>query len=651
MPLTKSQLRHAKRTFRSFSGADLLIDYPEWKRAVGIKNDFLLRRIFELVDTDGSGFIDRDEFIAFVTSLFSDRRQRLEFIFRVYDLDGDGAIDPQEVRQVLDASLSEQQVRLGEPIVAGLVGDFMRLMDTDKDNSISLEEFVQVASHYPGIDEQFAVHAANWLRYGRELKLPRIAPAAFRLRMRRWWQSYRKPFGWTVFYLSGNAAIFFFAMQKYADSGESLAVQIARGAGACLDLNTALVLVPVCKSFWSWLRQTPIARVFPLADTVRLHRVLAESLAIFSLVHVAAHLVNYRDTAQAVAEVLTTTVVGITGVVATAVLFVMLWAGMAPKKRRYEIFAASHLLYAVFIAALLLHTPKVIPWLAPPLIFFFFESLVRAFHKTSTIDSVRLTPLANGVTKVTLKKPKGFAFYPGDYLRLQMPDLSKHQWHPFTISAAPEAEELSVYVRNNGDWTGALHNLSCKKSSKGKFWQARIDGPYATPSSTVYRARVAVLIAAGIGVTPYASLLQSVILRKETAGSRKFEQTIYFHWLNRSQRSYEWFIELLAEAERALGRARLRLHIHLTSLTHDLTNIAMQIAMDAYRERSERDPITGLFVNTSAGRPNWDAIFKETAAAHPRDQVDVFFCGPPALGAVVKKNCRKHGFLFHDEKF
>jgi predicted ferric reductase len=93
------------------------------------------------------------------------------------------------------------------------------------------------------------------------------------------------------------------------------------------------------------------------------------------------------------------------------------------------------------------------------------------------------------------------------------------------------------------------------------------------------------------------------------------------------------------------------LHIHLTSLTHDLTNIAMQVAMDSYREHQERDPITGLTANTSAGRPDWDLIFSAVAAAHPHEPVDVFFCGPPALGTDVKRNCRKHGLAYHAEKF
>jgi predicted ferric reductase len=40
-----------------------------------------------------------------------------------------------------------------------------------------------------------------------------------------------------------------------------------------------------------------------------------------------------------------------------------------------------------------------------------------------------------------------------------------------------------------------------------------IDGPYGAPSSHIFRAQHAVLVAAGIGVTPFASILQSIMNR------------------------------------------------------------------------------------------------------------------------------------------
>ncbi len=40
-----------------------------------------------------------------------------------------------------------------------------------------------------------------------------------------------------------------------------------------------------------------------------------------------------------------------------------------------------------------------------------------------------------------------------------------------------------------------------------------VDGPFGAPSSNIFRAEHAVLIGTGIGVTPFASILQSIMHR------------------------------------------------------------------------------------------------------------------------------------------
>ena len=39
-----------------------------------------------------------------------------------------------------------------------------------------------------------------------------------------------------------------------------------------------------------------------------------------------------------------------------------------------------------------------------------------------------------------------------------------------------------------------------------------VDGPFGTPSEDIFRYKVAICIGAGIGVTPYASILKSIWL-------------------------------------------------------------------------------------------------------------------------------------------
>ena len=42
-------------------------------------------------------------------------------------------------------------------------------------------------------------------------------------------------------------------------------------------------------------------------------------------------------------------------------------------------------------------------------------------------------------------------------------------------------------------------------------FQVYIDGPFGAPTSQIFRAQHAVLVGTGIGVTPFASILQSIM--------------------------------------------------------------------------------------------------------------------------------------------
>lgn len=42
------------------------------------------------------------------------------------------------------------------------------------------------------------------------------------------------------------------------------------------------------------------------------------------------------------------------------------------------------------------------------------------------------------VTHLLIKRPPLFHYRPGDYLYLNIPSIARYEWHPFTISSAPE---------------------------------------------------------------------------------------------------------------------------------------------------------------------------------------------------------------------
>jgi predicted ferric reductase len=153
-----------------------------------------------------------------------------------------------------------------------------------------------------------------------------------------------------------------------------------------------------------------------------------------------------------------------------------------------------------------------------------------------------------------------FKYLAGQYCFLNVPEVSVHEWHPFTISSAPSEETLQFHIRCVGDWTTSIRNLfdtddqdtfmikNPVKSYNGDPITVKVDGPFGTAASEVYHYKYVMLVAAGIGVTPFASLLKHLKYLIEQKQQLKIRK-VFFYWINRDTGSWEWFAKLLDQLE------------------------------------------------------------------------------------------------------
>lgn len=82
----------------------------------------------------------------------------------------------------------------------------------------------------------------------------------------------------------------------------------------------------------------------------------------------------------------------------------------------------------------------------------------------------------------------------------------------------------------------------------GSTYLIRVDGPFGTCAEDVWGFEFVVLIATGIGVTPYASLLKHIRERLHNEGNLKMKKC-FFIWLNREGGSFDWFADVLINIE------------------------------------------------------------------------------------------------------
>lgn len=244
----------------------------------------------------------------------------------------------------------------------------------------------------------------------------------------------------------------------------------------------------------------------------------------------------------------------LTGVVACMALFGILMTSLHVVRRAcYSLFYMSHVVLApIFLLMVMLHYNRGILYTAPSILYYVAVSL-PVFQETSNerIKIMSVERLGNGnnnseccVMSLTIEASnEAMATYrPGTYVHLLAPSISPIS-HPFTINKVPGREnQLRILFRAFGPFTKELaKQLTTKTTSNNKNPPPtlRLDGYHGCPqriNQLLDQHDLVILIAGGIGITPFLSLLTDIVQQsrqrpeKGTTGTRK---KIILHWICR----------------------------------------------------------------------------------------------------------------------
>lgn len=653
---TEAAHRHLGSIFSDIADTDQRLDQEGLKAALEIKNDFFAQRIFAIFDEEKQGYLSKRAFIAAADQLIhGSDDEKLWFAFRLHDADGDGALSKEDLRCYLEASRAESRLNFRSDQAEHLLVELLFSHTRKTDVKVPFAAFKRIVQQHPDIGQHLSLGAVAWLQpQDKREKKKRFAFNFSYGGLERYIDNNRAKLVFLLIYFGINAFLFCNAVSRYAEAGANIYVQIARGCGACLNFNGALILVPMLRHTLTWLRRTSLRHIIPLNQNIAFHRLVALVMFALSVVHTIAHFLNYSTLDRPLTTSLFFTQAGLTGVL---LLLIFATMGYCESKRgkHFELFYFTHLAFVAWFILALLHGPVFWKWAWLPILAYCIERWMR-FHSTnrpSTIEKVVLFP--SRVTNLHIARPAGFDYRPGDYMFIKIPAISRFEWHPFTISSGPENEDtVTVHIRNSGNWTNALFEYFKHKLAKddGQPTQVHIDGPYGAPSSQSLDSRIAVLIGAGIGVTPCASILRSILHQHQSKTGRGGAlQRVHFFWLNRDQQSFEWFVELLRELEIEDIEDFLDINIYMTGAKPDMKSSTLAIAMEMLRRRLKIDLVTGLQAQTNMGHPKWGKIFGQLAQQYRGQTVDVYFCGPPGLSATLSRETEKVGFKYHKENF
>lgn len=513
-----------------------------------------------------------------------------------------------------------------------------------------------------------------------------------------------------------HAMIFIFGFMNYqlkdnlsgARRTFGITYPMARASALVLHFDVAMILFPVCRTLISLARNTPLNGIIQFDKNITFHKTIAWSIVFFSWLHTVSH---WNNLAQLSAKNNLgfggwllgnfATGPGWTGYIMLTALMCMVVTSVEKARRaNFERFWYTHHFFVVFFffwsihGAFCLIQPDFAPFcisIGTSAIGVFWQYWtyggyiylaeriareVRGKHKTY-ISKVVQHP--SNVCEIQIKK-EHTKTQAGQYIFFCCPEVSIWQYHPFTLTSAPEEDYISIHVRMVGDFTRNLGRvLGCEfdkpRGEKGGASQVvgvnsgsgadgvdpairrilprvYIDGPFGSASEDVFKYEVAVLVGGGIGVTPFASILKSIWYRMNYPQKKTRLRKVYFFWVCRDFGSFEWFRSLLLAIEAQDMDNKIEIHTYLTAKikVDDATNIMINDA------NADRDAITGLRAPTNFGRPNWDMIFKSIRKIHAPGAAGVFFCGPGVLGHQLHLKCNMYSepgyeFVWGKENF
>ncbi|KAF5271691.1 hypothetical protein FQA39_LY08014 [Lamprigera yunnana] len=509
----KGSLQCLEQLFRQTVGNEKEIRREEFEKIVVSKNvkypqfkinfinciafqPFFTERVFHIFDKDNSGTISLQEFLDAMNQFAGKSPEdKIRFLFKVYDLDGDGLIQHRELQHVMRACMEENGMQFSEEQIEELTVAMFEDADTKNRGAITYEALKAQLEKHGGLLENLSISIDRWLVPPKPKTSPRTnLKKILSFRPYQLTKPYVKNnYVYLIFlavFLLINFALFVSRSVQYRKS--NCYTIIARACGQCLNFNSMFVLVLMLRHSITFLRSRGFSAFLPLDQHIYFHKITGCLIFFYSVLHTLMHVLNFSFvivndpvinsnnyttsqwifTSKPAYFGLIGGLANPTGVVLFIILMIMFICSQ-PFVRRggsFEIFYWTHLLYLPYWILLIFHGPSFWKWFIAPGVLYFAERLLRLTWMKSKRGKTYISSgllLPSKVTHLVIKRPIQFDYHPGDYVFVNIPAIAKYEWHPFTISSAPEQEDyMWLHVRGVGEWTNRLYEYFEKEQQK-----------------------------------------------------------------------------------------------------------------------------------------------------------------------------------------
>ncbi|KAI3770748.1 hypothetical protein L6452_01891 [Arctium lappa] len=269
----------------------------------------------------------------------------------------------------------------------------------------------------------------------------------------------------------------------------------------------------------------------PFEHATRYHVWLGHLTMLLFTLHGLFYVIAWAIEGRLIQEVTAWKNVGIANLpgVISLVAGLLMWVTSLPPVRRinFELFFYTHQLYVVFVVFLAMHVGDFVFSIAAAGIFLFMlDRFLRFFQSRKTVDILSAKCLPSGTVELVISKPQGLQYNALSWVFVQIRELSWLQWHPFSVSSSPldGSNHLAILIKVLGDWTEKLrgHISSVPEEQQGETdrllqsnftLKASVEGPYGHESPYHLTYENLILVAGGIGISPFLAILSDILHR------------------------------------------------------------------------------------------------------------------------------------------
>ncbi|XP_076890650.1 ferric reduction oxidase 2-like [Bidens hawaiensis] len=275
--------------------------------------------------------------------------------------------------------------------------------------------------------------------------------------------------------------------------------------------------------FFPITRGSSILPLFGLTSeaSVKYHIWLGHMVMALFSAHGVCYIIYWIVTKQT-SEMLKWTKTGVSNVAGELSLLagLVMWATTIPRIRRkmFEVFFYTHYLYIIFVVFFVFHLGiAYASIMLPGFYLFMIDRFLRFLQSKGNVRVVSARVLPCETLELNFSKSVDLSYTPTSIIFLNVPSISKIQWHPFTISSSSnlETEKLGVIIKSEGSWSKKLYQMLSSTTSIDRL-DVRVEGPYGPISTNFLRHDKLVMVSGGSGITPFISIFRELIFLVET---------------------------------------------------------------------------------------------------------------------------------------